>query len=61
MKKNSTTKKNNETVKQAKSNKKELTIGMDLGDKYSHLCVLDTQGSVHQGAGQRIVLSPESL
>jgi transposase len=43
MKKNSTTKKNNETVKQAKSNKKELTIGMDLGDKYSHLCVLDTQ------------------
>jgi hypothetical protein len=42
MKKNSTVAKNrNENFKQPK-----LTIGLDLGDRFSHYCILDEAGKV---------------
>jgi hypothetical protein len=38
----------------------KMTEGMDLGDNYSHLCLIDTQiGKLIEGSGLRT--TPESM
>ncbi len=37
----------------------ELTIGVDLGDRYSHFCVLDASGEIVEDG--RVTTSPAGL
>jgi transposase len=44
---------------QGNATKTELTIGLDLGDRFTHVCVIDEEGAVAER--QRVLTRPTSL